>query len=97
MKKGEATGSQRKPKVRESEGEDEVIRQDDRTKAINAYESVRTRTCEEAEKLLEAVENLISGDAVSDPSELPLPQMRSLEMRLSELRVNYDQLLDIVQ
>ena len=112
MSKGEATGPQKRPRrttqaaaapVTEEaldgplDPDAEVVRGDDDSRARAAWDAVVQRTAEEAQRVLDALENLPAGDLVRKPDTMPLEEMREVEGNLTKLRVILEQTGDLVQ
>lgn len=95
MKKGEATGPQKRTRRSAPEEQDEatreVDRRDDDARARSAWDSTLQRAAEEAQRILTALEGLPAGSASAIPAELPLQQLREVEHKLNELRVVLEQ------
>lgn len=112
MKKGEASGPQKRPRRatqpdRAETGtealdealdpDQEVSRGDDDSRARLAWDAVVQRTSEEAQRLLDALEGLPAGDLVRKVDTMPLEEMREVEGSLTKLRVILEQTGDLVQ
>ncbi len=105
MKKGEASGPQKRarrssepePQEEVLDGEQEVVRGDDDTRARAAWDAVLQRTAEEAQRISHALELLPAGDVVRKVDTIPLEEMRQAEQELTKLRVFLEQTGDLVQ
>lgn len=112
MRKGEATGPQKRarretpaakpadqPEAAEDEaldGDQEVVRGDDRARARQAWDATLDRIHAEAERVLTAADRLPASQVLRKPEEAPLHTLHDFEADLTKLRVRLEQATDAV-
>lgn len=104
MKKGEATGPQKQPRVKavpasapapEPQADDERTLRTEDSRRKRAWDLAVSRLAEDASRLLQAVETLPAADLVTEADELPLEAILDAEKSLNRVRLELDQLASL--
>lgn len=110
MKKGEASGPQKRPRrvsvpdpaeTREVAADGpldpdaEVPRVEEGYQARAAWDATIARLSEEAQRVLTALEGAPAGDTIRRLKDMPLETLQQVEAKMTELRVVLEQTVDV--